>query len=818
MNQLWERIQTYSKTESFRKLIKRIGFFFLGVFIILSTSIVVLAVYFNNNKAKITTQINNKINENITGTIHIGDVKYKFLKGFPNMTLALSRVELKDSLWTVHKRTLLKAEQIEVRIDLLDLITNEINIDKIEIHNATLHLFKGKDGLVNTAIFKAKPKKKNSESATTSSVNQIILEQVHFISENQLGNKLFDFDVIALKSKIDFETDDWNTNIYLKTIAKSMAFNAQRGTFIKDKVVEGILKVNFSLVKNQISVSAEKLLIGKDLFNVKANFSLDKNTSPFDIAIKTKILWKDASDLLSANISEKTNQFNLKDPINVSCTIVGDMNSTGDPEIKVATKIKNNELKIPDGLIADCSFNANFTNQYIKQDGCNDANSTIVITEFSGKYKTIPFSIPQGVISNFEKTVAAGSFKSNFDIAQLNEIVSKDLVHFSGGKANVSLDFNFNVMDLKIKKPLFTGKIDVKGAVAKYGPRNLTFVKTDVHLDFTEEALLIKKINFKDRRNNVLMEGKINNFLTLYYDSPEKMVVDWDIYAPFLDVKQVVGIITNSGQQVPKKKTTADNFSRKMTSVIEKCQVLLSLKADKMVYSKLEATNAKATVLLVNNEVIVKNGSVESSGGNISFEGKLAPYKNDFILKSNTKINKVNIAKFLTSVNNFGIVSFKPNNLEGFLTASASVQGKLLASGELKTNSLSGTAHFNVNQGALINFKPITNVAKFAFPFRDVNNIIFRTLSGGFEINGELVNVNELKVSSNVINLDVNGVYSFGSGTNLAMTIPLRNPKNDQLIKNKAERAEKRYNGIVLHLLAIDEDGKVKIKWDKNHE
>ena len=818
MNKLWERVKAYCKTESFRKTTKKIGFFFLGSFVLLLSSIAVLAVYFNSNKAKITTQINEKINENITGTIHIGDVNYKFLKGFPNMTLALSQVELKDSLWVVHKRTLLKAEQIEVRIGLLDLFANEINIDKIEIHQATLHLFKGKDGIVNTNIFRSKPKIGNSKSSTTSSVNQIIFEQVHFISENQLGNKLFDFDILALNSKIDFDNDNWHTNLYLKTLAKNMAFNTKRGTFINDKVVEGVLKVDFSVIKNQISVTTDKLIIGKDIFDVNAHFSLDKNKSPFDISIKTKILWKDASDLLSANISEKTNQFNLKDPINVSCTIVGDMNSSGDPEIKVATSIKNNELKIPDGIITDCSFNANFTNQYIETNGCNDANSTIVITDFSGKYKTIPFSIPQGVISNFEKTVAAGSFKSNFDIAQLNEIISKDLVNFSGGIADVSLDFKFNVLDLQINKPSFTGKIDVKGAVAKYGPRNLTFVKTDVQLDFTEEALLIKKINFKDGRNTVLMEGKINNFLNLYYDNPEKMVVDWDIYAPFLDVKQVVGIITDSGQKTSEKKVKTDKFSKEMYSVIEKCQVLLSLKADKMVYNKLEATNAHAVLLLVNNEVIVKNGTVASSGGTISFDGKLSRSKNDFNLQANTNVNQVDIAKFLRSVNNFGIVSFDPENLKGFLTASASVKGKLLAGGALKTNSLTGDAQFKVNQGALIDFKPITNVGKFAFPFRDVNNIVFRTLSGDFQINGELVKVNDLKVSSNVLNLDVNGIYSFGNGTNLAMTIPLRNPKNDQLITNKVERAEKRYNGIVLHLRAIDEGGKVKIKWDKNHD
>lgn len=818
MNQFWQNAKTYFKTARFRKIRKRIGFLFLGVLALFLISSAVLALYFTNNKKEIITQINAQINESITGTIYIGDIRYKFLKGFPNMTLALSQVELKDSLWAVHKRTLLKAKQIEIRINLWDLLANEITIDKIEIQQATLYLFKGKNGIVNTAIFKPQPKGVKSPSSTTSSINEIVLDQVHFISENQMGNKVFDFNILALRSKIDFKNDNWHTKLYLKTLAKNMAFNTRRGSFIKDKIVEGVLIVDFSEPKNQINVATENLEIGKEIFDIEAHFSLDKNKSPFDIAIKTTILWQDASQLLSANISSRINQFDLKKPIAVSCTIIGDMNDTGDPQIKVTTSTKDNELKIPDGIISDCSFEASFTNQNEKGLGRNDVNSTITITNLFGKYKTIPFTIPIGIISNFEKTFAAGSFKSDFDVARLNEIVAKDFIHFSDGQAKVNLEFKFDIVDLKIQKPLFIGNVNVKDATVNYGPRNLKFVKTDIQLDFTEEALLIKKINFKDRRNTVFMEGKIANFLTLYYENPEKMVVNWDIYAPFLDVKQFVGLITSSGQKASKKKNTKDDFSAELYAVIDKCQVILNLKVDKMVYSKLEATYAKGTVLLVNNQLIVKNGLVQSSGGTISFDGKLAPKGDFFVMESNAKINRVAIAPFLTSVNNFGIQSFKPKNIKGFLSASASLKGTLLSGGQLKTNSLSGSAKFSVNQGALMDFEPIQNIGKFAFPFREVNNIVFRDLSGNFKINGDIVVVNDLKVSSNVLNLDVNGVYSFGRGTNLAMTIPLRNPKKDEFITDKMERAEKRNKGIVLHLLAVDEDGKIKIRWNKNHE
>jgi hypothetical protein len=818
MNQYLQRTKSYFQTMNFRKIIKRIGFLLLGIVAFLVIASAVLSVYFKNNKEEIVTQINAKINENITGTIVIGDINYKFFKGFPNMTLALSQVELKDSLWALHKRTLLKAEQIEVRVNVLGLLSNEINIDKIEIQQATLHLFKGKNGIVNTNIFRPKPKSKKSKSSTDSKVKEVVLDQVHFISENQMGHKLFDFNIVALRSQIDHDSENWHTNLYLKTLAKSMAFNTKRGSFIQNRMVEGVLQVDFSEPKNQISVATENFEIGEEFFDINAHFSLDKNKSPFDIAIKTTILWRDASALLSANISTKINQFDLKKPIDVGCTIIGDMNATGDPEIVVITKIKNNELTIPDGIITNCSFGATFTNQYKKGAGCNDINSTITLTDFSGKYKTIPFAIPIGIISNFEKTTAAGSFKSDFAVSRLNEIVNEDLMHFSDGQAKVNLDFKFDVVNLKIQKPLFTGSVAVKNATVNYGPRNLTFVKTDIQLDFTEQALLIKKINFKDRRNMVFMEGKIDNFLTLYYENPEKMVVDWDIYAPFLDLKQFIGVFTSTGKKAPKTKNKKDDFSDELYSVIEMSQMALNVKADKMVYSKLEATNAKATILLLNNKLIVKNGWVQSVGGSIAFDGELVPDGDDFLLESNAKINRVNIGRFLTGLNNFGIQSFEPKNIEGFLTASAALKGKLLSGGELKTNSLSGAAKFKVAQGALIDFKPITNIGKFAFPFRNVNHIVFSDLSGNFKINGDLVDVNDLKVSSNVLNLDVNGVYSFNRGTNLAMTIPLRNPKNDELITNEAEKAEKRTKGIVLHLLAVDVDGKIKIRWNKDHE
>src|SRR5690606_24877758 len=102
---------------------------------------------------------------------------------------------------------------------------------------------------------------------------------------------------------------------------------------------------------------------------------------------------------------------------------------------------------------------------------------------------------------------------------------------------------------------------------------------------------------------------------------------------------------------------------------------------------------------------------------------------------------------------------------------------------------------------------------RFAFPNRDFDVISIKDLDGGFVIRGEKISIDPMKFSSSVVNMDLEGIYSFGKGTEIYIDVPLRNPERDKEITDSDELAKRRNRGIVLHLTAIDgDDGKVKIK------
>src|SRR6478609_1189237 len=290
--------KAFLKTTRFRKILKRIGFFIIGFLGLILIFFIGVRIYFTQNKETIMTEINQKINDNISGHASIGDIGYKFLIGFPNFTVVLNKVELQDSLYAVHKRSVLKAEEIEVRLNVLSLLHKKIDIERVVLIDTKIDLFKDKNGVSNSNIFKPKPKSDKPKSETKTEIGEVDFRDVVFISQNLQRNKLFHFDVASLRCKIHYKDDGWETDLFLDVFAKSMAFNTKKGSFIKDKRLKGKLAVQFSKTKNKIDVLTEGLGIGDDDFDIKASFGLAKDHPMMDINIKTHILWLNAAHLL----------------------------------------------------------------------------------------------------------------------------------------------------------------------------------------------------------------------------------------------------------------------------------------------------------------------------------------------------------------------------------------------------------------------------------------------------------------------------------------------------------------------------------------
>ncbi|HEX8562827.1 MAG TPA: AsmA-like C-terminal region-containing protein [Flavobacterium sp.] len=809
----WSRFRVSKYTKWFLWIV--------AVFVVLTTvAYLSMAYYINNNKKEVLASLTSSLNENLNGNLTIGSMEPAFLKGFPLLSLNLKNVVITDSLYQRHKQMFLRADNFDISVNALALLRGAVEIKKISISDAAINLYTDSLGYSNSSVFRKNPKSQKGNGGGYPEIRKFTLENVVLSINNISKHKLYHFDLKRLNGALEYKSNGWHADIDIKLFAQSMAFNTRKGSFIKGKSVDGNLEVDFNQEKSQLNVVPSDLEIGGEDFVVAAKFELGSSSSKFKIDIKNeKILWRNASHLLAANISKKLDMYNLKKPIAVSCVIAGDLNVAGDPLIHVKARIRENTLDSPGGTVKECSFDGEFINENVKGIGYNDANSAVRFANFKGNYSGIPIRMKKAAIVNLENPIATGDFASTFDIKNLNNIVDADLVSFTKGKAEVRLTYTADIENFKLSKPIVAGTINIKNADVKYTPRNLAFKDISVALHFKDEDLFISNIHLRSGKSIVDMEGKILNFLNLYYTAPERMVLRWNVNSPELHLGEFIGFLGERKKGVVKPEAKKGNFTQDINTLFEKSNVEMTLKVDKLYYGNFYATHVVANLFLDDVGIAVKNAGLKHAGGTVTLNGTLIQKTNGSRYNLNAIVRHVDISKFFFAFDNFGLESLKRENLKGFVSIKSKLSGTITNAGAMLPKSMNGNVLFSLRQGALLNFAPVKSVGKFAFPFRDLDNISIASLNGEFNIKGEQVQILPMKINSSLLNMDMEGIYSFGRGTEIFISVPLRNPEKDKEITDKEELAKRRKRGIVLNLIAADDkDGKVKIGLGKKED
>jgi len=785
------------------------------LFVIIALIYTSLGIYVSSHHEEILQNINKVAYENFKGDIKIGDLDILFFKGFPNLTLKIKDIEVKDSLWNQHKKTLLKSEMIYAKILPWAILHSEINIKSITIEGTTLDIYVDENGYSNISAFE---KRKNVIKDTTSKesilnleINKILLKRVNFISENLANKKLFDFRIDYLDVKINPEDDKLELFLKLKTEVKSLAFNTVHGSFAKNKIIQGNLFAVYDKTKKSIAVNSESLEIGKTTFKLAANFGTSQTNSLFAINLFSKsILWKEASSLVSKNIAEKLNKFDFEKPFEVKCDILGDLKVKGDPAIHVVTNFKDNTLKALDYQVDKCNFKGEFTNDYAKNRFFDDANSAILLHDFQGDFKNIPFKTKNLMILDLKKPIASGYFVSNFDVIHLNSLLNKELFDFKKGNANVEVTFKSDVVNFSISKPFIIGDIKIEDTDFKYVPGNVDFNKNNINLEFTTDKLIVKNISCETEKSKIQMHGYSENFMNLFYDSPEKIVLNWDIYCQKLVLEDFMYLLHSKKNNTISKKPKNKEFIK---NVIKHSNLVANVKIDKLNYKKFNGTDAKAKVSIVGGNLLFNEVSIKNNNGTYFVKGMVTPSEKNKKFNVQVLVKNSDIDKLLYSFDNFGMNKINYNTLRGDIDITTNLSGLIGNEGGLIENSLIGNLKFNLRNGALINFEPIENVGKFVFPNRNFKNIKIDKIDGDVDLKNGIVSIKPMQINTSVIKLDIAGDYGLNSGTNLQLDVHLRDPAKDAKEVSKAAKIENRNKGVIVHLQAVDDkNGKIKIK------
>ncbi|ASZ12869.1 AsmA-like C-terminal region-containing protein [Chitinophaga sp. MD30] len=778
-----------------------------------------LAWYISANKKTILVQINTRLSERLNGQLVIGDMSPSLVRSFPNVSVGLKNVTLQDSLWAKHHHTLLDASLIFVKINTAALLKKQLDIQEITFDKGAIYLFTDSLGYSNTSVFR-RGRKKEGKNNTDAAISRLQMRDVQFTLENHQKHKLFKLNIQYLKGTV--QSSDTARLIDLTTAIhiSNFEFNTDKGSYIKDKLLEATnMRLVFNRKEKILRIPAQDIRIDKQPVNLNGSFDFGPKPPAFALDITVNnVAFRKAASFMPPNISGKLKHLDLEKPLDIKAVLRGHMQYRDTPLVRVSWKTTNNTFITKAGTFNECSFTGGFFNELVPGNGHNDENSIVHLNKLSAKWLGVPLQADTVRVLNLKHPALSGHFRSKFPLTDLNEAAGGDVFQFNSGTAVADLYYKGGVTEGDTIQPFLRGIIQVEKGAMVYLPRNLSFKDCNATLAFTGNDLVLQNIRIRTDKSALMMEGTVRNLMNFYFSAPDKILLDWKIKSPVVDLNEFRSFLAQRGK-AKSTATTRKKVSRAVTQldiVLNQSNVNMQVQLDKVLYRRFNAQQVKADLTLTQTGILLRQIALQHAGGSLNMKGNIQQDGNNNKFKVNASLNNVHIDQLFYAFNNFGLEKLTSNNLKGILSANIDLSGNVLDNGTLVKHSLFGSLGFNLRQAALIHFEPLENIGKFVFRRRNMSNITFDNLRNTLEVKGNKVIIPPMRIATSAINMDVAGVYGLGTGTNISLDIPLRNPAKDSAITDEAEKLRRSRKGLIVHLHAVnDKDGKVKLKLGK---
>ncbi len=368
--------------------------------------------------------------------------------------------------------------------------------------------------------------------------------------------------------------------------------------------------------------------------------------------------------------------------------------------------------------------------------------------------------------------------RSSFPLKSLNELVQSESLQLTAGDASVLLTYKGPVERNDNSNSFLNGNISFSNGKILYAPRNVEMTEVNGKLNFINSNLLFENIKCKVFNNSITMNGTALNALTLVGSQPNKVIIDYNIYSPSLNLAPFTTLLGSRQQKRSAGKNQFSKLASQIDEVLEKSKVNLDLRADNLLYKNFKGSGLNAGITVLQDRYVLNNVNMNLAGGSMAMKGELvsiADSRHQAKLAAN--LQNVNVENLFYAFDNFGQDGITDKNLKGLFTANANVAIQVGSDGKVLPSSSNGTIDFSLKKGALNNFEPIKKMQNFLFKNRDFENIEFAELKNKFVIDKGEITINRMEIQSSVLSFFIEGLYSQKGKTDISIQVPLNNLK-----------------------------------------
>jgi hypothetical protein len=782
---------------------------------------VALAVYVEFKKDTLLEKARKEINNRIGGTLQIGHLDISLFRHFPSVTLQLTNVSLRDSAWQRHQHDLLQAANVYISCSLFQsLAKRRVQLSTVFIEHGSIYFYTDSTGYSNSYLLSDRKAATTPSGGTESDPPAVVFSDVRWVIEKEDQHKFFDLDIRRLNAVIGREDRTLRFNVDAKIKMNSFSFNTEKGSFVKDKLLSGRWSFSYNTASKILQTDKATLDIDGHPFRLSGRFFPTVKPDPFFLTIETEqISFRQTAALLTPHLREKLDPYDIDKPVSVQIQLDAGVADEPEPQIQIRLSLDKGSVLTPTGRFTGASFQASFTNEWVRGHGRGDENSGIRLTAFSGQLENIPLRADTIDITNLKHPQLLCDLHSQFALPVLNDLYGSQTLQFRKGQCNMDLRYKGPLSENDTAGATVNGHLDIDSGTIVYLPYTFQLTNANGRLLFRDQDLVIEHLAARTGSSRVQLKGVARNLISLIDHNSENVSMDLSLSASHLDLEDFASL-AGRPTGVAAKRSEMSVFgatANRIDNFLKDGLIHLSLDAADISFENFSGAHAKADLVFQDDEIRLKSMTVEQGSGVLDLRATLTrrPDGDANPLTLESHLAHVDIPALFRSFDDFGQKAITGQNLKGSISADVRMTGLLTNKAAIVPNSCKGTVDFSITDGQLVDFAPMEKINEKILKKRDLSQIWFAQLQNRLDIDSSTVRLHRMEIQSTAFTLFAEGTYDWKKGTDMSLQVPLSNLKERAIDSPPESRGNDSKAGLSLRLRArTGEDGKLKISWD----
>lgn len=594
------------------KKIKKGLIIFSSVLFLLIAALIILPFTF---KEKITAIATQNINGMLNAKVGFDNVDISFLRSFPNVSVQLENFQIIGK-GEFAKDTLLQSEDIDFVLNIKSLFSKSgYEVRRLTFINSRLFAHVLSNGKANWDIMKEDSNQQTPDTSAMSfnlKLKEFNIKNADIIYLDEESNMKAVLQKLNHQTSGDLTAD--SSLLATQTTIDSLNFWMDGMQYLSKAYAELNAEINADLNNKIFKFDRNSSRINGIPFAFKGWFQMLNEGYDMDLTLNTeKVDFKAILSMIPDIYAQSFEEMKAGGKVNMSGFVKGKMVGDYYPAFDFKLTATDGWFQYPSLPKSLQKINVA---GHISNPGKTLDATVIDISKFSFLMGKNPFSAQLHIaypISDPEFTMKA---TGKLNLGNIKEIYPLD----EKTQLNGLLDMNINLGGRmssyetnQYEKFKFSGNMNMSNMLVKMTslPQDLSISKAS--MVFNNRYVDLATLQMKIGRNDIAVSGKLENAVA-YALRNKTLIGSLNFQSNYFNVSDFM---------TSEKTTTATTDTSKLKTIVIPKNIDFNFQATfkKLIYDKMNISNAKASLKVANGDMIIQNMSLEAFGGSLTIKG-----------------------------------------------------------------------------------------------------------------------------------------------------------------------------------------------------